>query len=84
MAKTRLNISLDQDIAEFVKIFAAENRTTVADIVTQYILNLKRISQGEEAKAIFANTAFKEAMLEAQKKLRDGNARWHSFDEVFE
>ena len=42
MAKTRINISLDQDLAEFAKIFAAENRTTVADMVTQYFLALNR------------------------------------------
>jgi len=31
LSKTRINVSLDQDLAEFAKIFAMENRTTVAD-----------------------------------------------------
>ena len=35
MPKTRLNITLDDDLASFIKIYAKENRTTVADIVTQ-------------------------------------------------
>ena len=42
MPKTRLNVSLDQDLAGFAKDFAAENRTSVANIVTQYLLALKR------------------------------------------
>ena len=32
MPKTRLNVSLDQDLADFAKAFAAENRTSVADM----------------------------------------------------
>lgn len=42
MAKTRLNISLDRDLAEFARVFAAENRISVADMITQYLLALKR------------------------------------------
>ena len=83
MGKTRLNISLDQDLADFAKFFAAENRTSVADMVTQYLLALKRRIDGECVEKILAHKAFQEAMEDAQAKLRSGNARWHSYDEVF-
>lgn len=83
MSKTRLNVSLDQDLAEFAKIFAAENRTSVADMVTQYLLSLKRRSEGEQVEKILAHPAFSQAMEEAQEKLRAGKAKWHSYDEVF-
>ena len=83
MTKTRLNVSLDQDLAEFAKTFAAENRTSVADIVTQYLLALKRRVDGEYMEKIFASPAFQEAMEDAQARLRDGSAEWHSYDEVF-
>ena len=83
MAKTRLNISLDQDLVDFAKIFAAENRTTVAEIITQYMLTLKRRVEGENAEKILAHPAFQEAMAEAQARLRDGRAVWHDYDEVF-
>lgn len=42
MAKTRINISIDQDLAEFAREYAKENRATVAAIVTQYFLKLKK------------------------------------------
>ena len=42
MSKTRLNVSLDQDLAEFARDFAAQNRTSVANIVTLYLLALKQ------------------------------------------
>ncbi len=83
MPKTRLNLSLDKDLADFVKALAAENRTTVADVVTQYLLSLKRRAEGEAAETFLANPVFRDAMREAQTRLRDGTAEWHTFDEVF-
>ncbi len=83
MPKTRLNVSLDQDLAEFAKVFAAENRTSVADMVTQYLLALKRRVEGEYMEKILAHPAFQKAMEDAQAKLRTGTAQWHSYDEVF-
>lgn len=83
MSKTRINVSLDQDLAEFAKIFATENRTTVADMVTQYLLALKRRVEGDYVESIFAHPAFQQAMEEAQTKLRTGSAQWHSYDEIF-
>ncbi len=83
MAKTRINISLDQDIADFAKVFAAENRTSVADIITQYLLALKRRIEGENIEKILAHPAFQQAMEETQSKLRSGTAKWHTYDEVF-
>jgi len=82
MPKTRLNISLDQDLADFAKVFAAENRTSVADMVTQYLLALKRRVEGENIEKILAHPAFQQAMEEVQAKLRAGTARWDSYDEV--
>ncbi len=84
MAKTRINVSLDQDLAEFAKMFAVENRTSVADMVTQYLLALKRRVEGEQTETILVHPAFKQAMEEVQVKLRNGAAQWHSYDEVFE
>jgi hypothetical protein len=83
MSKTRINISLDQDLADFAKIFAAENRTSVADVITQYLLSLKRRVEGESTEEILSHPAFGKAMDEAQAKLRKGTAQWHSYDEVF-
>ena len=86
MSKTRINVSLDKDLAEFAKIFAMENRTTVADMVTQYLLALKRRVDGVDGayvETIFAHPAFQQAMDEARTRLRTGSAQWHSYDEVF-
>ena len=83
MPKTRLNVSLDQDLAEFAKTFATENRTSITDMVTQYLLALKRRVEGGYMEDILVHPAFMQAMEDAQVKLRAGTAQWHSYDEVF-
>jgi hypothetical protein len=83
MAKTRINISVDQDLADFAKGFAQENRVSVADMVTQYLLALKRRAEGKEGETILTHPAFARAMEEARSKLRKGTVKWHSYDEVF-
>lgn len=83
MPKTRVNVSLDKDLADFAKVFAAENRTSVAEMVTQYLLALKRRVEGKHMETVLGDPAFRQAMEEAQAKLRRGTAKWHSCDEVF-
>jgi hypothetical protein len=83
MPKTRINISIDQDIADFARVFAAENRITVADLMTQYLLNLKRKVEGKDTEIILADPAFQKAMEEALDRLQNGTAAWHTYDEVF-
>ncbi len=83
MAKNRLNISLDQDLVDFAKLFAAENRTTVSEVITQYLLGLKRRAKGETSERILAHPAFHDAMEDVFAKLREGKAEWQTFDEVF-
>lgn len=83
MPKTRINISLDQDIADFARVFAMENRTTVADLMTQYLLNLKRKVEGRNTEIIFADTAFQATMQEAMTRLQNGSAEWHTYSDVF-
>ena len=83
MSKTRLNISLDQDLVDFVKLYVQENRTTVANVVTQFILALKRQVQGDSMEIILSDPDFYKAVLDVQSRLRNGTAQWHAFEEVF-
>ena len=83
MSKTRLNISLDQDLADYIKIYAQENRTTTSEVITQFILGLKRRRQGDSMDIIYSNPEFYKAVLDVQNRLKDGLAEWYSFDEVF-
>lgn len=83
MAKARLNISMDQDLIEFVKIYAEENRTTVAEVLTQFLMNLKRQKTGDPTELILSDKDFSESMLFTIEKLRTGKAQWCSYKDVF-
>ena len=77
------SLFLVRQFRAFAKFFAAENRTSVADIVTQYLLTLKRKMEGKDTEKILSEPAFQAAMEEAQAKLRNGTAEWHSYNDVF-
>ncbi len=83
MTKTRINISLDQDLADFAKVFARENRISVAEMMTQYLLTLKRRIDGQDSERVLAHPAFQDAMEASRARLQDGSAEWYSYDEVF-
>ncbi len=83
MSKTRLNISIDFDLADFIKMYAQENRTTASEVITQFILGLKRRTSQERADIILSDPNFSQALTEVWDKLKNGSAQWHTFDEVF-
>ncbi len=61
----------------------AENRITVADMMTQYLLTLKRKVENQGSETVLSHPSFQAAMDEPQDKLRQGTAVWGSYDEVF-
>ena len=83
MTKTRLQISLDHDLADFMRMYVQENRTTVSDVITQFLLALKRQADGDSMELILANPDFHKAIIDVQSRFRDGTAEWHTFEEVF-
>ena len=83
MSKSRLNISLDHDLVNFIKVYARENRTTVADVITQFLLALKRRSQGDSMEIILSSPDFHKALIHVQSRLHHGTAEWHTSEEVF-
>jgi len=83
MLKTQLNISLDQELADFVNIYAQENRTTASELITQFILGLKQHTRRDSTDIVFSNPEFYQAVRDVQRRLRDGSAEWHTIEEVF-
>ncbi len=55
----------------------------VAEMITQYLLALRRKAQGEKVTHILAHPAFHAAMQDVQAKLRNGSAEWHTFEQAF-
>jgi hypothetical protein len=83
MQKSRLNITLDKDLIDFAKIYAEQQRTSVSELFTQFILNLKRLKENDHTEIILSDSDFKESLLETITRLRAGEVKWYKYDEVF-
>ena len=83
MRKNKINITLDKDLIEYAKIYAKSERTTVSEIITQFILNLKRSKEGDPTEIILGDPDFRDSFLETISKIRSGKIKWHKYKEVF-
>jgi len=83
MSKKRINLTLERDLVDFAKIYAQEQRSTVSEIVNQFLLNLKRTKQGDYTTVILSDPDFEKSLLETINRIRSGKVKWHTYDEVF-
>ena len=83
MQKRKLNITLDRDLIEYVKIYAGEQRTSVSEIFSQFILNLKRTREDDPTELILSDPDFRESLMKTVSDIRAGKTKWRSYDEAF-
>lgn len=83
MPKGKINVTLDQDLIEFARNYAKYQRTSISEIFTQFILNLKRFNETDTTDIILADPDFKESLKQTISQIRSGEMKWHSYDEVF-
>lgn len=81
--KSKLNVTLDGDLIEYVKIYAEEQRTTVSEVFTQFVLNLKRVREKNPTEIILADPGFTESLLQTILKIKTGETKWFKYNEVF-
>lgn len=83
MGKAKINITLDKDLIEYAKIYAKSQRTSVSEIFTQFILNLKRSNEGNPTDIILSDPNFRDSLLETISRIRSGEIKWLSYKENF-
>jgi hypothetical protein len=83
MPKNKINITIDQDLIEYIKSYAAEQRTSVSEVFTQFILNLKRTKTDDPTETIFADPDFRDSLMETIARIRSGKVKWRKYKEVF-
>ena len=83
MQKSRINLTLDADLIEFVKEYAENQRTTVSEVFTQFALKLKRNKENDPTEIIIADPAFSESLLQTMERIKKDEVSWQSYDEVF-
>lgn len=83
MQKSKINITLDKNLIEYAKVYAEEQRTSVSEIFTQFILNLKRAREGDPTEIILSDPDFNKSLLQTISRIKSGKMKWHKFKEVF-
>ena len=83
MPKSKINITMDEDLVEYVKSYAEEQRTSVSDVFTQFILNLKRAKTDDQTEIILADPDFRDSLMETIARIRSGKVKWHKYKEIF-
>jgi hypothetical protein len=84
MLKSRINLTLDADLLEFVKEYAESQRTTVSEVFTQFALKLKRVKENDPTDVILADPDFTNSLLETTTRIKNGTIEWFAYDKVFE
>lgn len=83
MQKGKINITLDKDLIDYAKIYAEQQRTSVSEIFTQFVLNLKRTKESDPTEVILADPDFAESLLETIARIKSGKVQWSKYKEVF-
>ncbi len=83
MQRSKINITLDKDLIEYAKVYAEEQRTSVSEIFTQFILNLKRAREGDPTEIILSDHDFNKSLLQTISRIKSGKMKWHKYKEVF-
>ena len=83
MQKSRINLTLDTDLVEFIKNYAESQRTSVSEVFTQFALKLKRNKENDPTEIIIADPEFSDALIETMAHIKEGKVAWKQYDEVF-
>lgn len=83
MQKGKINITLDKDLIDYAKTYAEQQRTSVSEIITQFLLNLKRTKESDPTEVILSDPDFRESLLQTISRIRSGKVKWFRYKEVF-
>jgi len=82
MRKVRVNITLDDDLAKFLKGFSLSQRLSMSELINQWALNLKRNQENQGMASILSSPEFYKSLLETLERSRSGRLKWHGRGEA--
>ncbi len=78
MKKVRVNITLDNDLAGFLKGFSLSQRLSMSELINQWALSLKRSQENQGMEILLSSPEFYQSLSETVEKCRSGRMDWHS------
>lgn len=82
MQKSKINLTLDRDLIDYAKIYADEQRTSVSEVFSQFVLNLKRVKEHNPMDIILSDPDFTESLLCTISRIKSGSVKWAKYEEV--
>lgn len=83
LRKAITNVTIDQDLLEYARAYAKEQRINLSEMFNLFLLNLKRTKQGDPTETILADPDFEKSLLQTISKIRSGTVKWSKYKEVF-
>ncbi len=83
MKKVRVNITMDDDLARFLKGFSVAQRLSMSELINQWALNLKRTQENQGMETILSSPDFYNSLAKTLDRSRSGKIKWLSREEVF-
>jgi len=77
MRKVRVNITLDDDLAGFLKGFSLAQRLSMSELINQWALNLKRAQDNQGMETILSAPEFYQSLEDTLERSRSGKMTWH-------
>ena len=76
MSKVRVNITLDHDLAGFLKGFSRAQRLSMSELINQWALNLKRAQENQGMEIILSAPEFYQSLFDTLERSRSGKMKW--------
>ena len=76
MAKVRVNITLDDDLARFLKGFSMAQRLSMSELINQWALGLKRAQENQGMAMVLSSPEFYQSLLDTLERSRSGKIKW--------
>ena len=83
MRKVRVNITIDEDLSQFLRGFSLSQRLSMSELINRLALSLKRAQENEGMNIVLSAPEFYQSLLNTLEKARSGNIKWRPREEVF-
>mgnify|MGYP005646506651 CR=1 FL=1 len=78
MRKTRVNITLDNDLVGFLKGFSLSQRLSMSELINQWALSLKRSQENQGMEILLSSPEFYKSLSETLESCRSGKIKWRN------
>lgn len=69
MPKRKLNVTMEENLIEYAKAYAAEQKTTVSEVFTRFVMDLKRRHEDDPMKMLLDDPEFLKSLTATMARI---------------